>query len=1014
MSVCASAESSQAGVKLTYVDYNQADVSFGEIAAGSTAQVGFNKITSGTVDWGNVGWNVNYVGYIQVDASAVEGTIQNVSLTFDVSGSTDSKRTTGWGVGYNSSAWSADMTYNTADLSITTLGDQQWTSTKSSGTFETKTFDITDAFAEDEDKIVTIVVYEIAAAGGYLKNPSATVTYTTGSVSNYYIVRELDSETQIDTITYKSAIVGTEVSASETDKANFYFDGVKYVYVSGGEQALTVDEDDTKNYIHLTFKEADIINYTIMSSLGEELDFGNSYVGDAVKYAYPRYQELNGTLYQSSVNNKEYTNTFTPTAANPEAVVNYSNTNKENIVYLNEGEHINGFTETTTGNLPIRGSNGKGGVTTEDVTIVSLPAGKYVMVVGAFTSKTSQQNLNFTVGGTAYTASSSGNLSENTSSEFTLTGETNDVVFLGSTSSADAQLDYLYIQKTGEYNYFEIEANLPDTVTVTLGEVEDYAKLNLSDYISVKTNAEEYFPVINYAVAEEGVDKKDATYTPVLSEKPLYEVFTEPGTYYVFANVVAVFADESVDNVSTDTIVIVLKEKEAEQAEEPGVKYSYTLTSDITQLGTYDVTGGSIELLNGALETKNNLYGQKSGSSITAQVNMERKLKVNDCIKITMFCSSNNKATGFDITKDGSTSLVYFPLPSSNNKANTYTIEYIVKETDVNLIGVDTFSIKKITATDNLYLTGVEVEVLEKKAPEFTALSESKNVAVYEYAILTAKASGFPEPKYQWYVDGELVEGATEASYALWIEEEKTYNVYVKATNSEASINSDVIVLKGIADKELADNKLVVPTDMEVADNIWFNGNNIHVILADKGGFTVQNADAAEAPAGYSAIISGTTNPVVTEDNVTGVAYKILPEVNGVFTFVGKFNAGKAVNVVRKAYTLSAKATAGSLQADDEAVKFKVDETEYNSGDSFTETYNGPITIDMEEGYLYYLYASGSKIGMYGFDFTETTAVDGVAEAQAETSAPVKFFKNGQLIIAKDGKKFNAAGAELK
>ena len=252
MSVCASAESSQAGVKLTYVNMDNPDVAIGEVAAGSTAQVGYNKISNGTVGFAKTGWKVNYVGYIQVDASAVEGTIQNVSLTFDVSGSTDSKRTTGWGVGYNSSAWSADMTYNTANLSITTLGAQQWTSTKSSGTFETKTFDITDAFAEDEDKIVTIVVYETAAAGGYLKNPSATVTYTTGSVSNYYIVRELDSETQIDTITYKSAIVGTDVSASETDKAAVYVDGVKYVYVSGGDNTSKGDEDDTKNYIHLT------------------------------------------------------------------------------------------------------------------------------------------------------------------------------------------------------------------------------------------------------------------------------------------------------------------------------------------------------------------------------------------------------------------------------------------------------------------------------------------------------------------------------------------------------------------------------------------------------------------------------------------------------------------------------------------------------------------------------------------------------------------------------------------
>lgn len=1013
MSVCASAESSQAGVKLTYVDMDNPDVAIGEVAAGSTAQVGYNKISNGTVGFANTGWKVNYVGYIQVDASAVEGTIQNVSLTFDVSGATDSKRTTGWGVGYNSSAWSADMTYNTANLSITTLGAQQWTSTKSSGTFETKTFDITDAFAEDEDKIVTIVVYETAAAGGYLKNPSATVTYTTGSVSNYYIVRELDSENQIDTITYKSAIVGTEVSASTTDKGNFYFDGVKYVYVSGGDKTITVDEDDTKNYIHLTFKEADKIEYTINSSLGYMLSGGFSYAGDAVKYAYPRYQELNGSLYQSSVNNKEYTNTFTPTAENSVAVVNYNASNIDNIVFCNDGEFIQGFEEVKTGNLPVRGSNGAAGFTTEDVNIVSLPAGKYKMVVGAFTSKQSQQDLNFTVGGTAYTASSSSNLSENTSPEFTLTGETNDVVFLGSTSSADAQLDYIYIQKTGDYNYFEIETSLPDTITVTLGEEEDYAKLNLSDYISVNTNAEEYFPQINYAVAEEGVDKKDATYTAVLSEKPLYEVITEPGTYYVFADVVSVFADETVDHVSTDTIVVVLKEKETEPAEEPGVKYSYTLSSEITEHGNYEVTGGSIDLLSGAIETtKSGLYGQKSGSTITAQVNMERKLKVNDCIKLTMFCSSNNKSTGLDITKDGTTSLAYFPLPSGNNKANTYTVEYIVKESDVNLIGVDTFSIKKITATDNLYLTGVEVEVLEKKAPVFTVQPVGKNVAAYMYVNIPVKATGFPEPTYQWYVDGEPVDYDSELG--IYIGEPKTYTVYVTATNSEGSVNSEEIELKAINDVKLNGNKCVIPTDMEVADGLNFFAEDCRVRLLDNGNFSVQAADAEEAPAGYSAIISGTVNPTVNDDNVTGVGYEVVPFKTGVFTFVGKFNPNKAINIMKVKNEVCAKAAAGSLQADAETVSFKVGETEYTSGSTFDETYNGPISFDVEDEYEYIIYATGSKIGMYGFDFTEATAVDGVSEAQESVEKEGKFIENGQIVILKAGKKFNAAGAQIK
>ena len=1016
MSVCASAESSQAGVKLTYVNMDNPDVAIGEVAAGSTAQVGYNKISNGTVGFANTGWKVNYVGYIQVDASAVEGTIQNVSLTFDVSGSTDSKRTTGWGVGYNSSAWSAGMTYNTANLSITTLGAQQKTSTKSSGTFETKTFDITDAFAEDEDKIVTIVVYETAAAGGYLKNPSATVTYTTGSVSNYYIVRELDSETQIDTITYKSAIVGTDVSASETDKAAVYVDGVKYVYVSGGDNTIKVDEDDTKNYIHLTFKEADKIDYTIESSLGSVLSVGTSYVGDAVNYAYPRYQELNGSLYQSSVNNKQYTNTFTPTAENSVAVVNYNASNIYNIVYCNDGEFIQGFEEVKTGNLSIRASNGAAGFTADDVKIVSLPAGKYKMVVGAFTSKTSKSDLNFTVGDNAYTASSSGNLSENTSPEFTLTNEKNDVVFLGSTSSVDAQLDYIYIQKTGEYKYFEMETNLPDTITVTLGEVEDYAKLNLSKYISVNTNADKYFPIIYYAVAEEGVDKKDATYTRVDSDKPLYEVITEPGAYYVFADVVAAYGELIVGKKSTDTIVVVLKEKEAEPAEEPGVKYSYTLTSDITALSTYAVTGGSIDLLSGSLETKNNLYGQKSGSAITAQVNMERKLKVNDCIKLTMFCASSNKATGFDITKDGTTSLVYFQLPSDNNRDNKYTVEYIVKESDVDLIGVDTFSIKRITAADNLYLTGVEVEVLEKKAPEFTVQPVGKNVKKYEYVKIPVKATGFPEPTYQWYVNGEPVDYDSE--FGIYIGEPKTYTVYVTATNSEGSTNSEVIELKALDDIMVIGNRFVVSTDVEVADGLSFIAENGKVILLENGNFSVQRADSTEAPAGYSAIISGTVNPTVNvNDNIaTGVCYGVEPFKNGVFTFVGKFNAGKEINIMKFTYGVEAKGTAGSLQADveTEPVSFKVGETEYPSGSSFDANYNGPISFDVDNQHGYIIYATGSKIGMYGFYFTEATAVDGVSEAQESVKKEGKFIENGQIVILKAGKKFNAAGAQIK
>ena len=165
----------EAVVKMTYVDYNNPTTAMGEIVAGNTAEAGYNKISGGSVAFANSGWGVNYITYIQVDASSITGNIIGATLTVDVSGSTDGKRTTGWGLGYNSSIWSADMTYESADKTITTFGSQQWTSTKSPTTFETKTFDIYDVIKNDDDKVVTLLVYETAAAGGYIKNPKAII-----------------------------------------------------------------------------------------------------------------------------------------------------------------------------------------------------------------------------------------------------------------------------------------------------------------------------------------------------------------------------------------------------------------------------------------------------------------------------------------------------------------------------------------------------------------------------------------------------------------------------------------------------------------------------------------------------------------------------------------------------------------------------------------------------------------------------------------------------------------------
>lgn len=160
---------------MTYVNGGATTESYGVV---TSAQTGYNKISGGAVALANAAWGANNVIFIQVDASAVTSDITKVTLSMESSGSTDSKRTAGIGVGYNSSAWSETLTWDTADRSITTLGAQQWTATKSATVFEAMSFDITDAFKDDADKIVTILVYNTQAAGNNIQNVKAEVEYT--------------------------------------------------------------------------------------------------------------------------------------------------------------------------------------------------------------------------------------------------------------------------------------------------------------------------------------------------------------------------------------------------------------------------------------------------------------------------------------------------------------------------------------------------------------------------------------------------------------------------------------------------------------------------------------------------------------------------------------------------------------------------------------------------------------------------------------------------------------------
>ncbi len=456
-------ETGTATVKMTYVDYNNQTTSYGEIETGNTAKTGYNKVSNGTVGFSVTSWNVNYITYIQVDASSIDGTITGATLTADCSGagSGSKKRAAVYGVGYNSSTWAADMTYETADRNITTVGSEVTTSSVNQDTFNNLSFDITDALKGDEDKIVTLLVYETAAGGGLIKNPQVTVTYISSSAETAeYTVKYVlqGTTTELKTATTGTTEIGGTYSVTDEDKASFFVDGKKYIYVSDDAASQIVKEDGS-TVITVTYREAATWSYALNAvddsgnTLREGIVKGSNFEGETFNVAYPYALNIDGTLYTSSKlssDKKGYYFSYTLSEDNATKNITFSKIGITDIVYFSEAEDIEGLTKATNNNTFIRSSNGASAyAATEDVEFTKLPAGTYKLTTVICDAKSnSGSTWNFLAGDKtifSFTATSV-NWCSGTSEEFTITEET--PIYLGKGGNANQAVDFIYIQKT--------------------------------------------------------------------------------------------------------------------------------------------------------------------------------------------------------------------------------------------------------------------------------------------------------------------------------------------------------------------------------------------------------------------------------------------------------------------------------------------------------------------------------------------------------------------------------------
>lgn len=410
------------------------------------------------------------------------------------------------------------------------------------------------------------------------------VTSDEADVVYNYTVKYVYEEKEIKDAAVRSDEEGAFITLTAADKADFYTaDGLtKYIYYGDDSKNKQVSPDGS-TVVTVSFIPADIFDFTVNASYGsktKEITSGTSFDGDAVTVGYPKYiyDEENGALYTSG--NYPFQTTFTPDQPGYKQSVTYTLAEEEtNVVFYAEAEDIEGVSPFADGNTGIRMSNGAVGEA-DSVAVATLPAGIYTL-----TSSSRSGETQFLVEGeTILTITSSGSVTDGTSSEFTIKKDGTNVMAKNVlTSGHKNYFDYVLIRKTGDYNYFDVESTLPDTLSYVKGTPEE-EKPKLSDYIKVSTNAIEYAAIFYAAKVEAGADKAAVEYAYYKTEDAVKAAMSDPGLYYCFGRIIGAFPGENdtynYKEVYTDTIVVEVKEAEAEPVS--AHTWDFTQWSDAT------------------------------------------------------------------------------------------------------------------------------------------------------------------------------------------------------------------------------------------------------------------------------------------------------------------------------------------------------------------------------------------------------------------------------------------------
>ena len=244
----------------------------------------------------------------------------------------------------------------------------------------------------------------------------------------------------------------TVVNYQELTSEKFTLDAETSLYLAkGGNGNMGLD----LVYIQAVEAVTPVFAYTVNEVAAGQVvrtTTGTADKASSVKIPFRQYNVVDGNLYKKGQINKEFNYSFTLNEDQQVENLEYSATDVTDVVFLSEGEDIEGLTPITTGNTAIRSSNSAAGYAAEaDVEFVTLPSGTYKLTAVIYdSSKTPDSHWIFKAGDTeiADLNCTTVNIQELTSDEFTL--DTRTALTIAQGGSSTQGIDLIYIVKTAD------------------------------------------------------------------------------------------------------------------------------------------------------------------------------------------------------------------------------------------------------------------------------------------------------------------------------------------------------------------------------------------------------------------------------------------------------------------------------------------------------------------------------------------------------------------------------------